>query len=160
MLGQATRPDAPAPGLGQQFGSPVKVIHLELQPEGLGAVSIRLAVKDQELHLSLEVGRGDTATLIQRDRDTLSALLRSAGYLIDGVDVRMAGPSGLAAAPMDGQSGMQMSGGAHSRGSQPEDRAPGAGPQDNSRGSGSGNRHNGEDDQIGRNRGRGGGLYV
>jgi hypothetical protein len=160
MLRQATRPDAPAPALGQQLGSPVKVIHLELQPEGLGAVSIRLAVKDQELHLALEVGRGDTATLIQRDRDTLSALLRSAGYLIDGVDVRMAGPSGLAAAPMDGQSGTQMSGGAHSRGSQPEDRSPGAGPQDNSRGSNPGNRHNGEDDQIGRNRGRGGGLYV
>jgi hypothetical protein len=162
MLGKATRPDAPTPSLGQHLGSPVKVIHLELQPEGLGTVSIRLAVKDQELSLALEVSRGDTATLIQRDRDTLSSLLRSAGYLIDGVDVRMAAPSGLAAAPMDGQSGMQMSAGAHSRGSQPEDRSPGATPQDNSRGSNNNpaNRHDGEDHQNGRNRGRGGGLYI
>jgi chemotaxis protein MotD len=160
MLGQAARSDATAPGLGQHFGSPIKVIHLELQPDGLGAVRIRLAVKDQTLHLALEVGRGDTASLIQRDRDTLSALLRSAGYLIEGVDVRMAGPNGLAAPPLDGQSGMQMSAGGQSRDSQPEGRPPGAGPQDNSRGSNPGHRQNGEEDQIGRNRGRGGGLYV
>jgi hypothetical protein len=160
MLGQAVRAEAPAPGLGQRLGSAVKVIHLELQPDGLGAVSIRLAVKDQALHLSLEVGRGDTASLIQRDRDTLSGLLRSAGYLVDGVDVRMAGPSGLAPAPADGQSATQMSAGGQSRGSQPEDRPSGAGGQDNSKGSNPGSRHQGEDDQIGRNRGRGGGLYV
>jgi Flagellar hook-length control protein FliK len=160
LLGQAARPEASAPGQAQPLGTPMKVIHIQLQPEGLGAVSIRMAVKDQALQLALEVGRGDTASIIQRDRDTLSALLRSAGYVIDGVDVRMAGPSGVPPPTTDGQAGMQMQGGGQSRGSQPEGRQPGAGPQDDPRGSGFGNRRNSEDEHSRRTSGRGSGLYV
>ena len=94
-LTQAGRPDAPA--FGVKHESAAKVLHIQLQPEGLGTVTIRMSVKDQALRLDLEVGRGETAHLIQRDRDTLSALLRSAGYMIDGVEVRVVTDAGGAA---------------------------------------------------------------
>ena len=92
LTAQAGRPDAPT--FAVKHESAVKVLHIQLQPDGLGTVTIRMSVKDQALRLDLEVGRGETAHLIQRDRETLSALLRSAGYMIDGVDVRVADPSG------------------------------------------------------------------
>ncbi len=159
-LGQAERSELRGLGLTQSFGSPVKVIHLQLQPDGLGTVTIRIAVKDQALQLALEADRGETASLIQRDRDALSTLLRSAGYLIDGVDVRTAGPGGLSAPAMDGQGSMQMQGGGQSRGSLTDGRPQGTGAHDDPAGSGFGNRRNGEDEQAGNTRSHGGGLYV
>ena len=160
LLGQTARPELRGLGLTQSFASPVKVIHIQLQPEGLGAVSIRLSVKDQSLQVSLEADRGETAGLIQRERDTLSTLLRSAGYLIDGVDVRTAGPGGATAPPMDGQGGLQMQGGGQSRGSLGDGRPQGTGSHDDRTGSGFGNRRNGEEEQARNSGGRGGGLYV
>jgi flagellar hook-length control protein FliK len=160
LLGQAERPELRGLGPAQSFGSPVKVILIQLQPDGLGAVTIRMAVKDQVLQLALEVDRGETASLIQRERDTLSTLLRSAGYLIDGVDVRTTGPGNMGAPAMDGHGGMQMQGGGQSRGSLPDGRPQGTGAHDNPTGSGLGNRRNGDDEQAGNTRGRSGGLYV
>jgi flagellar hook-length control protein FliK len=144
----------------QPLGSPAKVIYIQLQPGDLGTVTIRLSVKDQALQLDLEVGRGETAHLIQRERDNLSALLRSAGYIIDGVDVRLASPNGALPPAMDGQASPQMQGGGQSRGSQPEGRSPGTGRQDDPRGSNSGNGRNGEEERAGYTPRRNGGLYV
>jgi flagellar hook-length control protein FliK len=162
LVGQSGRPEPSGLGLAQPSGSPVKVIHIQLQPDGLGAVSIRMAVKDQALQLALVADRGETAGIIQRERDTLSKLLRSAGYLIEGVDVRAAAPgAGAVSTPtMDGQGGTQMQGGGQSRGSPADGRSPGTGSQDNSRPSGFGNRRNGEEEQAGTRRGGGGGVYV
>ena len=99
LLSQTSRPETPSFGLAQHSGSPVKVLYIQLQPVDLGTVTIRMSLKDQALQLDLEVGRGETRHLIQREQDALSALLRSAGYVIDGLDVRMAGPNGGAPAP-------------------------------------------------------------
>jgi chemotaxis protein MotD len=139
-----------------------KVLHLQLQPEGLGTVTIRMSVKDQALRLDLEVGRGETAHMIQRDRDALSALLRSAGYMIDGVEVRVADAGGANAQGGNGQANTPMHGGGQSGSSQPEGRSPGERSQDgrNERGNNAfGSGRNGEDEQA-RHTARSGGVYI
>ena len=142
----------------------VKVLHIQLQPEGLGTVTIRMSVKDQALRLDLEVGRGETAHMIQRDRETLSALLRSAGYMIDGVEVRVADAGGASAQSGNGQANTPMHGGGQSGSSQAEGRSPGERSQDgrpqNERGNNAfGNGRNGEDEQA-RHTARSGGVYI
>jgi flagellar hook-length control protein FliK len=154
---QAGRPDVPT--FGVKLESPLKVLHIQLQPENLGVVTIRLAVKDNALRLDLEVGRGETANLIQRDRDALSALLRSAGYLIDGVEVRIADQSGLGAHGASGQSNTHMQGGAQSGSSQTDGRSPGERSQHERGNNASGNGRGREDEQASRSA-RGGGIYI
>jgi flagellar hook-length control protein FliK len=157
---QAGRPDAPAFAVKHEAAA--KVLHLQLQPEGLGTVTIRMSVKDQALRLDLEVGRGETAHMIQRDRDALSALLRSAGYMIDGVEVRVADAGGANAQGGNGQANTPMHGGGQSGSSQPEGRSPGERSQDgrNERGNNAfGSGRNGEDEQA-RHTARSGGVYI
>jgi flagellar hook-length control protein FliK len=160
LTAQAGRPDAPAFAVKHEAAA--KVLHLQLQPEGLGTVTIRMSVKDQALRLDLEVGRGETAHMIQRDRDALSALLRSAGYMIDGVEVRVADAGGAGAQGGNGQANTPMHGGGQSGSSQPEGRSPGERSQDgrSERGNNAfGNGRNGEDEQA-RHSARSGGVYI
>ena len=161
LTAQAGRPDAPAFAVKHEAAA--KVLHLQLQPEGLGTVTIRMSVKDQALRLDLEVGRGETGHMIQRDRDTLSALLRSAGYMIDGVEVRVVADTGGASAQGgNGQANTPTHGGGQSGSSQPEGRSPGERSQDgrNERGNNAfGNGRNGEDEQA-RHTARSGGVYI
>ncbi len=160
LTAQAGRPDAPAFGVKHEAAA--KVLHLQLQPEGLGTVTIRMSVKDQALRLDLEVGRGETGHLIQRDRDTLSALLRSAGYMIDGIEVRVADAGGASAQGGNGQANTPMHGGGQSGSSQAEGRSPGERSPDgrNERGNNAfGNGRNGEDEQA-RHSARSGGVYI
>lgn len=153
---QEARPAA-APAFAVRPDSAVKVLHLQLQPAELGTVSIRMSVKDNTLRLDLEVGRGDTAHLIQRERETLSALLRSAGYSIDGLDIRIAEqPTGGQGG--NGQSGLQMQGG-QSGSSQPDTRLPGERSQEERRGSSHGNRGNRDEEQANQASGSGG-IYL
>lgn len=159
---QTGRPDAPT--FAVKHEPAVKVLHIQLQPEGLGTVTIRMSVKDQTLRLDLEVGRGETAQLIQRDRETLSALLRSAGYMIDGVEVRVADPGGASAQSGNGQANTLTHGGGQSGSSQAEGRTPGERSQDgrpqNERGNNAfGNGRNGEDEQA-RHAARSSGVYI
>lgn len=159
-LTQAGRPDAPAFGVKHEAAA--KVLHLQLQPEGLGTVTIRMSVKDQALRLDLEVGRGEAGHLIQRDRDVLSALLRSAGYMIDGVEVRVVDASGAGAQSGNGQANTPMHGGGQPGSPQPEGRSPGERSQDgrNERGNNAfGNGRNSEDEQA-RHTARSGGVYI
>ena len=113
----------------QALMTPAKVLHIQLQPAELGTVTLRMSLKHQSLRLEVEVGSAETARMIQNDRDALSSLLRTAGYLVDGLDVRIAEPSNSGPAT-NGQSATQMQGGgqqqadarsseAHSRESSP-----------------------------------------
>jgi chemotaxis protein MotD len=131
----------PAPGAGSAAAhahsavmSPTKVLHIQLQPVELGTVTMKLSLKDNALHVELEVGRGETKNLIQNDRDALTSLLRSAGYLVEGLDVRMADPNPANMNGGGGQMGLQAQSGGSS---QTDAHSPGARGQDNTRG----NRH-------------------
>lgn len=156
LVTQTGRSDAAT--FGVKHESPVKVLHIQLQPADLGVVTIRMSVKDNALRLDLEVGRGETASLIQRDRDALSALLRSAGYLIEGVDVRIADASGTSAQGGGGQSNTPTQGG-QSGSSQADARSPGQRPQNERGNNAFGNGRNGEGEQADRPA-HSGGVYI
>lgn len=68
-------------------GSVLKILHIKLEPENLGTVTVRLSLKDDALQMQLEASRPETADLLSRDRDALSNLMRSAGYSIDATTV-------------------------------------------------------------------------
>ena len=85
-----TRPPAPTEASAKLVSSGVvRVLHIELQPADLGTVMVRMSLKDDALHLQLDAGREQTARLLQKDRETLTSVLRAAGYHIDGVSVRV-----------------------------------------------------------------------
>jgi flagellar hook-length control protein FliK len=128
----------PAPGAGSAAAhahssvmTPTKVLHIQLQPVELGTVTMKLSLKDNALQVELEVGRGETKTLIQNDRDALTALLRSAGYMLEGVDVRLADTNSANMSGGGAQAGVQAQSGGSS---QTDGQAPGARGQDDGRG--------------------------
>ena len=69
--------------------APLKVLHIQLDPPELGALTIRMSLKNDMLHMQIEASRHETAKLIERDQDALSGMLRSAGYSIDGLTVQV-----------------------------------------------------------------------
>lgn len=80
-------------GIGPQSPlSATQVLHLQLEPEGLGAVSIRMRLSGDRLDLEVEAAHADTTRRIADDSDLLVAKLRSAGYATDHVVVRVAEP--------------------------------------------------------------------
>ncbi len=102
--------------------APVKVLLIQLQPADLGTVTIRMSLKEDALVLHIEASQQDTAQRLQQDQDSLSKVLRSAGYLIDGVAIRAADPDrslvlpSQTSASLSQSSHQQTAGGAPSEG--------------------------------------------
>lgn len=69
--------------------SKLKILHIELQPESLGSVTVRMELRADKLELKIEAARAETAELIQRDREVLSTLMRAAGYTADDAHIRV-----------------------------------------------------------------------
>ena len=87
----ARRPVASLPAT--PTAQPLKVLTVQLHPAELGVVTIRIALKNDALELQIETDRRDTARLVHADRETLSSLLRSAGYSVETMTVRAVDPS-------------------------------------------------------------------
>jgi len=86
-------------------GSVLKVLHIKLEPETLGTVTVRMSLRDNAIEMHIEAANADTADLISADRDALSGLLRSAGYAIDAPIISAARPDSGASASAGQQSG-------------------------------------------------------
>gem|GEM_PF-5336184 len=133
MLSQPSgdTPDTSAKGTtaaAPSAGSQLKVLRIELQPAELGTIEVHLSLREDALELKLDASRAETATLIARDKDTLANMLRSAGYLIDGLTVQVVeSDRGVNAGIQPGGHGMQTSsqsmGQAHTGSSQPDGRS-------------------------------------
>jgi chemotaxis protein MotD len=72
---------------------PLKVLTVQLNPAELGVVTVRIALKSDGLELQIEADRRETARLVDADRETLSRVLRSAGYNVETVTVRAVDPA-------------------------------------------------------------------
>lgn len=105
---------------------PVKVLQLKLDPPDLGGVTIRLSMKNDALHLQIEASRHETARLIERDRDALGGMLRSAGYGGDGLSVQITSSDrGNGSQQFSGGGGFNQPAGQNSAGRQPENSGSG-----------------------------------
>jgi chemotaxis protein MotD len=151
------RAQPPTPANAPQ-ATTLKVLHFQLQPPDLGPITVRMSLKADSLDLRLEVGRHETVRLIQRDQESLSGLLRSAGYLIEAVAVRIADPVTAAmptGTPVLLQSPAQAEGG----GSPADGRSAGAQGQEQ-RGSHAYSPNRNDTDEIRRTTRPDGDIYV
>lgn len=89
--------------------APVKVLLIQLQPADLGTVTVRMSLKEDVLELHIEASQQETAQRLQQDQDSLSKVLRSAGYLIDGVAIRVTEPDRSLMPPSPGSSTLSQS---------------------------------------------------
>lgn len=85
----------------------LKILNIQLQPADLGTVTVRMELKNAELSLHVEADRPETADLIRSDQDTLSKLLRSAGFAVDPASIRVGEGDRTVATQQSGQQGMQ-----------------------------------------------------
>jgi len=86
----------------------LKIVQIQLQPADLGIVTVRIELKAADLKLHVETHRREAADIIRGDQDTLSKLLRSAGYGVDAGSIRITeGDRTLASAQAGQQTGQQ-----------------------------------------------------
>lgn len=98
---------------------PLKVLHVKLEPEDLGAVVLKMRLVDKSLELEVVASRQETADLLAKDRDMLTRALRGSGYTADVVAISAStapdsgqptGDNRAGAQASSGQSGAQAGG--------------------------------------------------
>lgn len=67
--------------------SPVKTLDLQLEPESLGAVTIKLNLSSAGLEVDVQASQAMTANLLEKDKHALSEGLTDAGYVVSAVDI-------------------------------------------------------------------------
>jgi len=60
----------------------VRILHIQLQPENLGALKVILTLHGKELKLKIETSSKETAAILARDHQLLKDLVQAAGYEI------------------------------------------------------------------------------
>ena len=68
-------------------GNVVRILEVGLQPASLGALTVRLSLRGQELSVSLSADTQSALDAINSERDSIEAALKSAGYTIDELKV-------------------------------------------------------------------------
>lgn len=112
------RPEA-APG-------PARVLHLQLQPQDLGVLTVRLTLRDNALEVRVEAAEQRTARMLEADRERLTDILRQAGYSIDTLTVQPAPQAEKPTATQQNLAGGDAGSGAFT-GSDPGQNGPRAG---------------------------------
>jgi hypothetical protein len=140
--------------------SVVKILHLELQPEDLGTITIRMSLKQDALDIRVEASRYDTACMLQRDQDSLAKILTSVGYRIDGMTVVTAATDGAAVSDGRSQAFLPSSTPQHGGASQQDSRSSGGRSNAESSPRSSPGKQNDDNDKSRTARGTGGDLYV
>jgi chemotaxis protein MotD len=67
--------------------APVRILHIQLQPQDLGTLTVKLSLKGGGLDVKLEAADPHTVRILEADRDRLTDMLRSAGYSVDALAV-------------------------------------------------------------------------
>jgi chemotaxis protein MotD len=158
--GQARADPVPSLPSAPMAQLPLKVLTIQLHPAELGAVTVRIALKNDVLELQIEAGRRDTARLVDADRETLSSLLRSAGYSVETMTVRAVDPSSAPASVGSSHGSPDGAPQSQAGGSQPDARPSGGRPHAEQDGNLRGTRRDGTDEQDGARHRAGDGLYV
>lgn len=151
------RADLTADGLGEASSNGVvKVLKIELKPANLGAITLRMSLKDNVITVHVETQSAETQALIEREQAKLSKTLSSAGYTVEAITATQSdGARGAPAVSTPGgetnSGSFQQSGGqAHGQNGQSEfaghdrsGRSSAGGDEGGSSGGGKDNRANG-----------------
>ena len=160
-IGEQRRTDPVASLPTTPAAQPLKVLTVQLHPAELGVVTVRIALRNDALELQIETDRRDTARLVHADRETLSGLLRSAGYSVETLTVRAVDPSS-APASVGSSSHASPDGAPQSQagGSQADARPSGGRAHAEQDRNPHGSRRDNNDEQDGARHRPGDGLYV
>ncbi len=80
------RSELAADGLGERSSEGVvKVLNLELKPANLGAVTVRMQLKDNVISIHVEAQHAETRALIEREQAKLTSALSAAGYTVETI---------------------------------------------------------------------------
>jgi chemotaxis protein MotD len=133
----------PVLAVAQPAAGAVKTLDLQLEPDSLGQVTIRLNLSDAGLDLEIQASHGATVDLIEKGKQSLADQLRQSGYSVAGLEIRLAGavPSHLStdgsgadqATSGDGQAtggSMSGDGSAHDSSARAQRPQSSASPQD------------------------------
>jgi hypothetical protein len=71
--------------------APVKTVSIQLEPESLGAVTLRMRLSGDQLSVRVDVAEPATLDLIQRERDRLQKSMATDTVSIDRLEIRAAG---------------------------------------------------------------------
>ncbi len=140
--------------------APVKVLLIQLQPADLGTVTVRMSLKDDALELHIEASQQETAQRLQQDQDSLSKVLRSAGYLVDGVAIRVAEPDRSLLLPSQGSASLSQSSYQQTAGGAPSEGGASQGRGQHEHGARGQARQDAAADTSGPRRPTSSGLYV
>jgi flagellar hook-length control protein FliK len=93
LHGSTQGTSAPAPAARSDLGwtpvaQPLKSIEISLEPANLGKVTVKLSVRNDVIRIELDVAERQAAGLIEKDKDLLTSLMKSAGYQVDTLAVR------------------------------------------------------------------------
>lgn len=83
----------------------LQVLQIQLQPESLGSVTVKMELRGDMIELRIDVMRAQTAELIQKDREVLSSILRAAGYSADDAHIRVSHADSSMSMNSSGQNG-------------------------------------------------------
>ena len=89
----ASASSGPALAAAQPSATAVKTLDLQLEPDSLGQVTIRLNLSGGGLDLEVNASRSTTVDLIEKEKQSLSDQLRQSGYSVAGVEVKLGGPA-------------------------------------------------------------------
>lgn len=98
-------------GTSRHSSGPLKVLHLKLEPEDLGAVVLKMRLVDKSLELEVVASRQETADLLAKDRDALTRALRGSGYSADVVSITTSTSSDAGQTSGDARTGSNASSG-------------------------------------------------
>ncbi|WP_370674099.1 flagellar hook-length control protein FliK [Pleomorphomonas sp. PLEO] len=114
VAANASAPTEAAPQLtepSRHTAGPLKVLHIKLEPEDLGAVVVKMRLVDRSLELEVVASRQETADLLAKDRDMLTRALRGSGYTTDVVAITASTTPDSSQMTGDNRSGAQTSSG-------------------------------------------------
>ncbi|MFG1425759.1 flagellar hook-length control protein FliK [Roseixanthobacter glucoisosaccharinicivorans] len=145
-------PDVPGED-ARSLAGPVRVLEIQLHPDDLGTVNVRLRLTPQGLEVRLRASNSDTARMLEQDRAALGEILRSAGYQPGDIQILTTDGSGFT-----GLTGHEPTPFAAAQPSAPEERGserqPGGGsgrqPSDSSEQKGARRDETGDRDSFGR----------
>lgn len=159
----AARGSADAATAAQAHNAPVRVLNINLHPEQLGSVTIRMSLVGETLDVQIAAEVGETARMLRNDSDQITDMLRSAGLQVEGLIVRTAVTDASASsnnASGQQQAGQQQQQQPQSNSAQSDARASGGqrGERDAQHPREQDNR--GREDETRNQRAAGGGLYI
>ncbi|GGF47633.1 hypothetical protein GCM10007301_03710 [Azorhizobium oxalatiphilum] len=71
----------------EALAGPVRLLQIQLKPDDLGTVNVRMRLSGNGLEIQLRASNPETARLLERDRDALSALLSASGISADSITI-------------------------------------------------------------------------